>query len=684
MKQLEEFQTRAASFGSALNLPDFETTPDQVRETVRETIARANAALDAIGNLHPGQVTFQNTVQALDDLVYTAGLTANRVYLAKETSENEGIRDAATEMVKAFDEWAVGLEYREDVYAAVQAFADSKPELTGEDQKVFEETLRDYRRAGLHLPKTERAEVERMRKRMATVSTDFNTNINKAELALEFSRDELEGVPEDFLSQQGIRQESGRFRIMVTVTHHFVTVMENARRESIRKQLKEARYSLVRENLPLMREILELRRDIAGRLGYASWADYKIEPRMARTAETASAFLNDLNEGLQSKFDQELECLRALKVSETGNPDDKIHLWDWRYYGNQLKKSRYTIDTEALRSFFPYDRVLTGMFTLYGNLFGLKIEAIAPPQKWTASLELYVVSDAESGEPLGTFYLDMYPRTGKFNHFAQFGIIEGKQLPSGQYQRPCVALICNFPEPEAGKPSLLNHREVETLFHEFGHGLHSILTRARFARFSGTNVPRDFVEVPSQILENWAWDKTALDSFAADYRDPTVKIPAELIAKLKEAKLATVGMFYRRQLAMGLLDLKLHTDPPGATDEALVSVSNKVLSEVFLSVPDTTCFISYFGHLTGYDAGYYGYAWADAIAADMATVFEESPEGFLDTKAGRRLRDEVYAPGGSREVDVSIQRFLQRPRSIEPFLKSLGIGAGSKSATVQS
>src|SRR3954452_1488140 len=268
----------------------------------------------------------------------------------------------------------------------------------------------------------------------------------------------------------------------------------------------------------------------------------------------------------------------------------------------------------------------------------------------------------------------MFPREGKYNHFAQFGIIEGKLLPDGKYQRPTVSLVCNFPSPMKDEPSLLSHMDVETLFHEFGHAMHSILTRAKYTRFSGTSVPRDFVEAPSQMLENWVWDKRVLDSFAADYRDPSKKIPAEILAKLKEAKLATEGTRYRRQLSFGLTDLALHTQIHESNAKEGLPLSNKVLGDVFFPMAPDTAFVAYFGHLMHYDAGYYGYAWADAIAADMATVFEHAPNGYFDQAAGRRLRAEVYEPGDSRDVNVSIEKFLGRPRSLEPFLKKNGIG----------
>lgn len=207
--------------------------------------------------------------------------------------------------------------------------------------------------------------------------------------------------------------------------------------------------------------------------------------------------------------------------------------------------------------------------------------------------------------------------------------------------------------------------------------MHSILTRAKYSRFAGTSVPRDFVEAPSQMLENWVWDKKVLDSFAADYRDPSKKIPQQILNQLKASKLAIEGTFYRRQLSFGLLDLALHTQIHTNNAQETVPLSNKIIGGTFFPEPPDTAFVAYFGHLMGYDAGYYGYAWADAIAADMATVFANAPDGFLDEQAGRRLRKEIYEVGDSRDVEISIEKFLGRKQSIEPFLKKIGMEPGT-------
>src|SRR6202171_1245317 len=399
---------------------------------------------------------------------------------------------------------------------------------------------------------------------------------------------------------------------------------------------------------------------------------------MAKTGANAKKYINDLTTGIQPKFSAEVADIQKMKAADTHDPKATIGVWDWRYYDNQLVKQKYAVDKEALRDFFPFQKVLEGMFNIYQSIFGLKFEKITAPYKWIDDLQLYLVTDSATGEPLGMFYLDMFPREGKFNHFAEFEIIGGKLFSDGKYQRPTVALLCNFPPPSADKPSLMTHSDVETLFHEFGHALHSITTRAKYGRFAGTHVPGDFVEAPSQMLQNWVWDKNVLDAFAADYRDPSKKIPAENIKRMNEAKLATAGVLFRRQFAFASLDLALHNSHPENEPYACAAISNPILEKVFLPIDPSTTFVSYFGHLNGYDAGYYGYAWADAIAADMATVFEKAKSGYLDPQAGLKLRREIYEQGDSREVALSIEKFLGRKQSIQPFLKKLGIAAQEK------
>jgi len=417
LRSLQEIQQRAVAYNSLISLPPFETTTNQIQTTLTNAIAAGNAALDQIGKLKPAEVTFTNTVGALDDLGFQLRLVDNRFALLKETSTNASLREAATGALKEFEGWMVGIDYRDDVYKAVKAYADTKPTLTGEDAKLLYETMRDYRRAGLELPRAERDEVERMRKELSGLGTDFESNINQAQRPVAFTRAELEGVPDEFL--QEIRATNDMYIVMANITVHYIRVMDNARNETTRKRLLVEHDNLGRsENIPLLQKILVLRNDIAHKLGYKTAADFETEIKMVGNADTAIHFLEDLKTGLEPKFAAELEEFRQLKVKETGDPAAKIEVWDWRYFSNQLKKQRYNVDAEQLRVFFPYQRVLDGMFAIYQRIFGLKFEPVQPPYKWIGDLQLFAVSDAKTGEPLGLFYLDMFPREGKYHHFA--------------------------------------------------------------------------------------------------------------------------------------------------------------------------------------------------------------------------------------------------------------------------
>jgi len=671
---MAEVARRAESFDTILATPTFERTAAQIGASSQFAMNDADRELDLIGALAPDEVTFDTTVGAIDDVANEVNKTVYRHYLIRETSPEAVLRDAARESTVAISNWFVETQYREDLYRAVRAYADrlergEVPPLAGEDRLLFEETMRDYRRAGLHLDKATRDRVAALQKELTEITTEFSANNSAADVPLVFTRAELEGVPETFLDAW--RTGPDAYTVKATVTPQFVTVMSNAEREETRRRMKTARYSVNQEeNAPLLNEMVRIRDEMAQLLGYETWADYRTETRMAGTGATAERFVADLARGLEPKFREEMATLASMKASDTGQEDATIHVWDWRYYSNKLLRERYDVDVEALRNYFPLERVIAGAFDIYGEVFGLTFEPVTPPQKWDPTLQLWLCSDAESGQPLGLMYLDLYPRANKFGHYAQFPIVPGKRLSSGVYQRPVCALVCNFPEPTGDRPSLLSFDEVETYFHELGHALHTMLTTAESVRFSGTGVPRDFVEAPSQMLENWVRDPDVLNRFAADWRDPSRKVPAETLEAMERAEKATIATTYRRQNALALGDLRIHK---AGRYKDVGRIVNETFAEVFLPVPEGTNFSAYWGHLAGYDAGYYGYAWADAIAADMATVFENAPDGYMDREAGQRLRREIYAVGGSRPIDVSVRRFLGREPSLDAFLEDLGI-----------
>jgi thimet oligopeptidase len=676
LRTVAEFQALAIPFKSEIRVPPFETAPDQIRAAATAAMAAGDAAIDRLARQDPAAATFESTFGALDSIESDAALVESRIEFIQQSSPSKAMRDAADEEGKRLQQWDIGVGYREDLYGALRAFAATKPVLAGEDKRLLDFTLRDFRREGFELPAPARKELETLFKELSPLETDFETNIVNTRAPLVFTRAELAGVPDSFLTSPGVKTGDDAYTVLVNVTPQRLLVENNCSVAATRRKVAVAELHMAEGlNVPLLNRIVALRAEIATKLGYGSWDDYRTEVKMAKNGATATAFVEDLIRGIQPKFDAEVAEMRALKVADTGDPKAQIEFDDWRYYQNLLVKQKYTVDSEALRVYFPYEHVLQGMFAIYQSIFGLKFEQLQPPFAWADGVTLWGVTDAKTGEPMGLFYLDMFPREGKYNHFAEFPIQEGRLLPNGIYLRPTVALLCNFPQPANGAPALLDHQEVTTLFHEFGHAMHAILTRAHRGRFAGTSVPRDFVEAPSQMLENWTYDKSVLDTFAADYRDPTKKVPAEILGRLQEVRLATIGVFYRRQLSFALLDLRLHGPRPAGAAVDSRAESNKVLGDVFFPVPADTAFVAYFGHLAGYDAGYYGYAWADSIAADMATVFTSAPGGFLDRGAGMRMRQSIYSQGDGRDVNVSIEEFLGRPRSLGPFLKKLGIKA---------
>ncbi len=448
-KSIDDFQAAAAKKNSVLTIPDWPQTPEAVDTMTKDAIAKANAALDAIGKQDLSKVTFKSTIVARDDLVYEATLSANKAVVIQQSNTSPAMRTAAENAVKQFQDFQVAIDYREDVYKAMKAFADTRPKLSGEDEKLFKETMRDFRRAGLDLPNDKRKEVEDLRKQLSKLGTDFAVNIVNTKAPVVFTKAELDGVPESFLAEPGVKTGDDAYTVMANITWHFTTVEENAKSEATRKKLYLVHDSLAKDaNAPVLNQMLALRNKIALKLGYKSWDDYQTEIKLAKTGAGAKSYIDNLIRGTQPKFEAEISQMQKMKAADTNDPKAKIATWDWRYYQNQINKQKYNVDKEALRAYFPFQKVLDGMFAIYQNIFGLKFEKISAPYKWVDDLQLYVVTDSATGEPLGMFYLDMFPRDGKFNHFAQFNIIDGKLLPDGKYQRPTVRAPLQLPATE--------------------------------------------------------------------------------------------------------------------------------------------------------------------------------------------------------------------------------------------
>ncbi|MDP6849693.1 MAG: M3 family metallopeptidase, partial [Planctomycetota bacterium] len=426
-QSFEQISSAAAEQGLILVQPKFEQTPSEVVSTVDSVLAMADAALDSIATQDPATATFESTFAALDSAVYPMMTVMNRYWLMKETRQEPEIREACTSQVQRLSEWGVEVEYREDLYRicnAVSARIESgdllQPE--GEDAQLYRDTMRDYRRAGFNLDSSTREKVAKMKNKLSKLESDFDSNITNSSVTLEFVAEDLAGVPESFLESS--KTQTGKHAVRVTVTPDYMAVMENCSVRKTRRKVNAARYSVAMdENGPILNKIVRLRGKMASLLGYSTWADYKIEPKMASTGGKALDFAEGLARGLQPKFDAEVAELRELMVAETGNTDAQIQWWDFRYYQNQLMKEHFSVDSEALRNYFPLKEVISGMFGVYQHIFDLRFTQVEPDYKWVDDLELWAVEDANTGEAMGMFYLDLYPRPGKYNHFAQFDII---------------------------------------------------------------------------------------------------------------------------------------------------------------------------------------------------------------------------------------------------------------------
>ena len=689
LEKVATFQDRAAKFNEVLTVPTFETTPAEVKQSVANTLATANAALDKIGKQDLGDVAFATTVGALDDAVYPVSLLGERLGLIQQTSPDEALRDAAEAGIKTVADWSVAIDYREDVYKAIDAYAKTEPKLAGEEARLLADTTRDYRRAGLALADADRKEVEAMRKELTSLATDFGANVTKATAHVTFTRAELAGVPEDFLDSSKVKTGDDEYTIAADETYQYELVEDNAKSEATRHKVYVARDSRAKEaNVPIFNKMLSLRNRIALKLGYKSWADFQTEVKMAKTGEAAEKFIDDLIGQTQPKFAAEVDEMRKLKLPDFMQqhhlkgfaPSVSVNTWDARYYTNQIMKSRYQVDTEALRVYFPYKNVLDGMFRIYEHDFGLKFTQVEAPYKWVPDLQLFVASDAQSGEPLGLFYLDMFPRKGKYGHFAE--VRHHRRQAPRRRQVPAARRVPGVQLPAA--------RRRQTLADDPRRRDHRVpRVRPRAPRHAHPRAVRPLRghERPRRLRRSAFADAGKLAAGQERARPVRRRLP----------RLVQEDSHRNSQPAQGRAARHGgHVLPPAirlrqASTSSCTARTRRTRPTTAWAFPTTswprsTCrsiprppMIASFGHLAdGYDAGYYGYAWARAIAADMATVFRQAPGGFMDADVGRKLRTEIYQPGNSRDVGESVEKFLGRPRSTGPFLANdLGLQPGN-------
>ncbi len=626
-------------------------------------IATADALVDgAMSAPH----TFDGTLLPLElagaELVRAYGIGA----FMGQVHPDAAVRDVGTETEERLNKWRVAVVFRTDLYEAVRAFAatEEAKALDGERARLLAHWLRDFRRAGHALGSADRSELEALRNRLVEVEVAFQRNLNEFRDGIDMTREQLAGLPDAYVDRLEPGEAEGTFRVSLDYPE-LNPFMEQAHDRELRRRLFLKEWAKAAElNRPLLSEALSLRRRIATLLGEPTWAHHAMELKMAKDPDRVRTFYRELLPALDDTVSADLGALSA------GNGDGPIQPWDWRYLDNAMRRDEYGVDQELVSEYFPLDPVMAGMFAITGDVFGLDYRVVENARAWHESVRLYEITDRQTGAHVAHFYADLFPREGKFGHAAAFPLVIGHRSSSGDYVAPISAIVANFTPPSADRPSLLKHTEVATLFHEFGHILHMSLTRADFARFSGATTEWDFVEAPSQIMEHWAWDASVLGRFARHFSTDE-PMPAELAERLARARFVNVGIRTALQAFYGQIDLAIHAEPETPDlDEAL----RKSYAVTGMPYPEGTFMLAGFGHLLGgYDAGYYGYLWANVIGDDMFSRF--SAEGVLSPVVGADYRREILEPNGSKDGDELVRGFLGRDPSNAEFLRLRGMGA---------
>ena len=644
-------------------------TEAEIAPATDRAIAACEEILARVASIPDGERMFANTMQPLDEVANVLGRAGGRYGFLAYVHPDEALRATALESEQRLETYGTTLGFREDTYRAVRAYAET-PEaaaLEGVPARFLERTLRDYRRNGFELPPEARARIQELKERLVDLGTRFRRNIDEYEDQLLLTRDQLDGMPDSYIDTltEVDTPDGPRFRVSLDYPEMY-PFLEGAHDEALRRELFTKNHNKAAEvNAPLLAEAIAVRDEIATTLGYASWAAYVIETKMAKTPEAVLDFLLDLERRLEVKASADLEQATASKRAETGDPAATVNIWDWRYYQQRVTQEQFDVDQFEVASYFPLDATLRGMFDVYQRLVAARFVPVEDARAWHPDVRLYHVEDADDGRHIGSFYMDLHPRPGKYGHAAAFTLHPGRLNEDGTYEPGVSSIVANFTKPRPGSPSLLRHSEVETLFHEFGHILHQVMTRAPFVRFSGTSVERDFVEAPSQMLEHWCWDPTVLRGFAR-HVDTGEPIPEDLIARMVAAKNVASGLQWLRQVYFARIDLAYHG--PGAVKDLDAIAEELHAITAFDFVPGTH-FQCGFGHLFGYDAGYYGYLWSRVFGDDMFTRFER------DESAGVDYRRIVLEQGGSIDGIDMLREFLGRDPENTAFLRDIGLEA---------
>jgi thimet oligopeptidase len=622
------------------------------------SLARAALTLDEVRALDgkpDGELTWDRTVGGLDRAKIAIRNAGDFPGLLAVSHPDQGVRDRAKGCEPKVDKLETSLWLDAALARVVKRYAAKKEPLSGPRAKLLAQVLRDFRRNGLELDEKGQARIRAINEEITKLGQDFDENLAASHLSVSATPTELEGLPKEWLASHKPGAD-GKVTISTDYPDYFPVLTYAKDRKVALELYKQFENRAADKNLAVLDQILGLRAEKAKLLGYATWADYVIEPRMAKDARTVATFLDGLKKHLAKKGDAEMAEFRAAHVKLGGKPGDAIPPSDRLYLEDQVRKAKYGLDSKEVSQYFEVRKVKQGILDITSKMYGITYRPTEAPT-WHADVEPMEVVDA-SGKVLGRFFFDLYPREGKYKHAAVFSIRDTAKMQDGSRLVPMAAIECNFPRPGAGGPALMSHQDAVTFFHEFGHVLHHVLSEAELSSFSGTSVARDFVESPSQMMEEWAWAKETLDLFAV-HHETGKPMPKALHAAMLRSRGFGRALATQRQLFLAALDQTYHTRPlPFDTTKVLQEVNDAYTPFKYVA---GTHFQASFGHLIGYDAGYYGYQWALSIAQDLFTRFKK--EGLLNPKTAADYRASVLAMGASDDEAKLVERFLGRAPS---------------------
>ncbi|TXE12332.1 M3 family metallopeptidase [Algoriphagus aquimarinus] len=669
-----------ADFATPFDTAPFDQiTPSHYLPAIKSAITEAKA--DIVTIKAESLPTFENTIEALDGAGKRLGIIAGIFFNLNSAETNEEIQSLAREISPLLTEHGNDILLDQDLFQRVSQVFDQKDQLklTAEQTTLLEKTYKSFVRNGAKLEGDKADQLRKIDQELAQVSLKFGENVlaetNKYVHFVDQESD-LEGLPEGIKEAAAQiaeeKEQPGKWAFTLDYPS-YIPAMTYAKNRELRETLFMASGTKCAkgdelDNQEIIKQILKLRHDRAVLLGYKSHADFVLEERMAKSPSQVISFLDSLLEKAKPKGMAEMKELEAFANQLDGI--EGLKKWDFAYYSELLKKEKYALDDELLRPYFQLEKVIDGVFQTAEKLFGITFSPAADIPVYHKDVTAYEVKDKD-GNYLSVFYADFFPRPGKRNG-AWMTSYKGQSVKEGEDIRPHVSIVCNFTKPTKSKPSLLTFNEVTTLFHEFGHALHGMMAKGTYESLSGTSVFWDFVELPSQIFENWCYEKECLDLFARHY-ETGEKIPEELIEKIKKASNFQQGYQTVRQISFGLLDMAYHSQDP-TTISSIFEFEEEIMKPTdLLPKVSGTLMSTSFSHIFqgGYSSGYYSYKWAEVLDADAFELFQE--KGVFDKATADSFVKNILSAGGSEHPEKLYKRFRGREPKQDALLKRAGL-----------